>query len=223
MSHIMNIFYAPTKVFASLKEKPTWIMPFVIVLIVVAISAALTVGMNKETIIAKQEERMRERGMSEEEVEQALRISSGSILLISSTIGGAVFTAVLLLIFSVILNLFIPLLGGTSAFKTVFAVVCFSSLVTIPAAILKVMLIMITKSLYVTTSLALLVPNLAKDAFMYKLLAGFDFFIIWEMILVSMGISITNGIKKQNAYILVFIIWIASIFIGIALGGLSPR
>ena len=34
----------------------------------------------------------------------------------------------------------------------------------------------------------------------------------------ALGISITNEIERKNAYILVFIIWIASIFVGIALG-----
>jgi len=223
MANIMDIFFAPTKVFTSLKEKPRWIVPFVIVLVVVALSAALTVSVSKETIITKQEEAMRERGMSEEQIEQALKMSSGPILLISSTIGGAVYTGILLLIFTLVLNLFIPLFGGIGAFKTVFSVACFSALVKVPAAILKVILIMITKSLYVTTSLALFVPNLAKDTFVYKLLAGFDFFIIWEMILVSIGISITNGIKRDRAYIIVFIIWIVSIFIGIVLGGIGPR
>jgi len=223
MNKIIDIFTSPTKVFASLKEKPEWVIPFIIILVVVALSAALTVSMTKETIIAKQEEVMRERGMTEEQIEQALKVSSGPIIVISSTIGAAVFIAIVLLLFAFLVNLLIPLFGGTGAFKRVFSVVCFSALIKVPSALLKVILIGITKSPYVTTSLALFVPGLAKDSFGYKVLAGFDFFIIWEMVLVSLGISITNEIERKNAYILVFIIWIASIFIGIALGLLGPR
>jgi hypothetical protein len=72
----------------------------------------------------------------------------------------------------------------------------------------------------VTTSLALLVPNLAKESFTYQLLSGFDLFIIWQMVLVAMGINITNNVPKKNAYILIFVIWFVSIFIGIGFRGI---
>jgi uncharacterized membrane protein YkgB len=75
----------------------------------------------------------------------------------------------------------------------------------------------------VTTSLALLAPNLAKNSFGYQLLAGFDFFIIWEMILVAMGISITNNITRKNAYILIGVIWVISIFIQAGFGSIFMR
>jgi len=223
MNKIADIFMSPIKVFMALKEKPEWMIPFIIVLIVVALSAALTVSMTKETIIAKQEEMMRERGMTDEQIEQALKVSSGSLMVISSTIGAAVFIAIILLLFAFLVNLLIPVFGGTGAFRRVFSVVCFSALVMVPSALLKVILIAITRSPYVTTSLALFVPGLARDSFGYKVLAGFDFFIIWEMILVSLGISITNEIERKNAFILVFLIWIVSIFAGIVLGLMGPR
>jgi len=223
MAKVLNIFMAPTKVFTSLKEKPEWVTPFIIVLVVIAIAATLTVGMTRKTIMAQQEEVFRERGMSDEQIEQAMKFISGPAAMITSAIAAAIFTAIILLIFAVVVNLFISPFGGKGAFKSVFSVVCFSSLIKIPAAILKLILIAITKSPYVTTSLALFVPNLAKTSFSYRLLAGFDFFIIWEIILVALGISITNEVEKKNAYILVFIIWTVSIFIGIALGVFGPR
>jgi hypothetical protein len=119
--------------------------------------------------------------------------------------------------------LFIPVFGGKGAFKLVFSVVCFSALVTIPGAILKLILMAITKSPFVTTSLALFAQALEKTTFGYRVLASFDFFIIWEMILVALGIHITNEIEQKNAYILVFILFLASVFIGSALGMIGPR
>lgn len=218
MTKIIDIFTAPTRVFTGLKEKPEWVKPFVIVLVVVALSSAFTVMLTKDTIITKQEEALRERGMSDEQVEQAKKFIQGPLPVVLGGIGGAVFTAVLLLLFTVVLNLLVPVFGGTDAFKSVFSVVSFSALIMVPATVLKLILIAITKSPYVTTSLALLAPNLEKTSFLYQLLAGFDFFVIWEMILVALGISIINGVKKQNAYILVFLIWLVSIFVGIGLG-----
>jgi len=220
---ITDIYFAPSRVFNAIKEKPQWITPFIIVLIVVAATAVVTVSLTRETIVARQEEVFQERGLSEEQIEQAKQFTSGPAIVISSAVSALIFTSILLLIFALVTNLFIPLFGGESGFKTVFSVICFSALVTVPAAILKIIMIAITKSPYVTTSLALLAPNLAKTSFVYQLLAGFDFFILWEMILVAMGISITSNLIKKNAYTLVFMIWIASIFIGVGLGSIFGR
>ena len=220
---ILDIYFAPSRVFNALKEKPQWITPFIIILVVVAVTAAVTVSLTREAIVARQEEMFEERGMNEEQIEQAKQFTSGPAIVISSVLSALIFTAILLLIFALITNLFIPLFGGESGFKKVFSVICFSALVAVPAAVLKLIMIAITKSPFVTTSLALLVPNLAKTSFVYQLLAGFDFFILWEMILVAMGIAITNNVVKKNAYILIFVIWIASIFVGIGLGSIFGR
>ena len=220
---ILNIYFAPSKVFSGLKEKPQWITPFVIILVVIAVTAAVTVSLTRETIMARQEQAFEERGLSEEQMEQARQFTSGPVIVISSVVSALIFTAILLLLFALITNLFIPLFGGESGFKKVFSVICFSALVTVPAAILKLIMIAMTKSPFVTTSLALFVPNLAKTSFAYQLLAGFDFFLLWEMILVAMGITITNNVVKKNAYILVFMIWVISIFVGIGLGSIFNR
>ncbi|MEO0184404.1 MAG: YIP1 family protein, partial [candidate division WOR-3 bacterium] len=138
--------------------------------------------------------------------------------------GTIIGVTVILLLFALLLNLFIPVAGGTGSYKLVFSVVSFAALIKIPAHLLRWILIMIKHSLQVSTSLALFVPNLPVKSFAFRLLSSFDFFIIWEMILVAMGISITNNVKKENAYILVFAIWLGSILLGVGLGGLfGPR
>lgn len=220
MGRMLDIFFAPTKVFTYLKEKPQWAAALIIVLIVVTVVAAVSVGIAREAILERQAEAMRERGLTEEQMEQALSVASGPLLYISSAVGAAIFTALLLVVFAFVLNVFIPVFGGTAAFKTAFSLVCHTALVKVLAAIVKLILIIITKSIFVTTSLALLVPNMARESFGYQLLMGCDFFVIWEMILVAIGINITNNVPKKSAYILVFIVWVASLFVGALLGTL---
>lgn len=217
MTRLFEVFSAPTRLFTSLKEKPEWTKPFIIVLVVIALSAAFTVILTKDAMISRQEELLRERGVTEEQIEQTKKFMQGPLPSVFGGISGAIFIGVLLLLFTVILNLFVPVFGGTSGFKSVLTIVSFSALIKVPSSVLKLILMAITKSPFVTTSLALLTPNLEKTSFVYQLLAGFDFFIIWEMILVAIGINIISGVKKQNAYILVFLIWFVSVFIGISL------
>ena len=221
--NILDIYLAPSKVFHALKEKPRWVLPLVIVLVVVALAAVLTMSFAREEIMARQQEALQERGLTEEQMAQAMQFTQGPAVAVTAAVSAVIFTGCLLAIFAVVVNLFVPLFGGESGFKRVFSVICFAALVMVPAAILKLVLIATTRSPYVTTSLALLAPGLAKTSFLYQLLAGFDIFTIWEMILVAMGISITNNIVRKNAYILVFLIWIVSIFVGIGLGSVFGR
>lgn len=223
MDVLINIFWSPTRVFSGIKEKPGWVLPFVIILVWIALTAAITVMIARSSpeALTRQEEMMRERGMTEEQIEQAMQITKGPVPVIAGGIGGAFVFAIRLLLFALILNLFIPLFAGASSFKKVFAVVSFSSLVTIPGIVLRLILMAVTKSPFVTTSLALLVPDMERTSFFYGFLGGFDLFVLWEMALVALGISCANGIKKVNAYILVFVIWFVSIFIGIGLQSLG--
>lgn len=227
MALLMNIFWSPTKVFSTIKEKPQWVMPFVIIIIWIAFTAATTVLITRSSpeALSQQEEMMRERGMSEEQIEQAMQITQGPIPVIAGGVGGAIVFAIRLALFSLIINLFVPLFGGTSGYKSVLAVVSYSSLVAIPGSILRLILMGITKSPFVTTSLALLAQNIEHPTFLYGFLSAFDLFILWEMSLVALGITYTNSVKKSNAYILIFIIWFISIFIGIGLQSLGsgPR
>jgi hypothetical protein len=217
MNKLFDVFSAPTRLFTNLKEKPKWTMPFIIVLIVIALAASSTVVLTKDAMITRQEEVLKERGLDDKQIEQTKKFMQGPLPVIFGGISGAIFVGVLLLLFTVILNLFVPVFGGTSGFKSVLTVVSFSAMIKVPSAILKMILMAITKSPFVTTSLALIASNLEKTSFVYQLLAGFDFFIIWEMILVAIGINIINGVRKQNAYVLVFLIWLVSLFIGIGL------
>jgi hypothetical protein len=225
MSNVLAIFFSPGKVFTDLKgmEKPAWQLPFIIVLVVIALSAAFTVSVTQgsEEVMIQQEEALRERGLTDEQIEQAKQFTQGPLPVVLGGIGGAVVTAAMLLVFALLLNLFIPALGGTKGYAMVFAVVSYSALVLVPSAILKLILVMVTQSPYVATSLALLAPGIEKTSFLWRFLNSFDFFVIWEMILVAMGITITRDVKKTSAYLLVFVIWFISIFIGIGLQSLG--
>jgi len=220
MKKIINTFFSPGALFKQLKEKPEWLMPLIIVLLITAFSAVLTVNMTKGVMMSKQEEVLRDKGMTDEQIEQAQQFLQRPITMVFSAIGALFYSIIILLIFSAVINVFIPILGGKGGFKLVFSVVCFSSLVTALGSLIKLILVAVTKSPYVSTSFTLFAPNLAIESFNYKLLSGFDFFSIWQMILISMGISLTNEIKQKNGYILVFLIWIVLIFVGAGLGSI---
>ncbi|MGQ9535591.1 MAG: Yip1 family protein [bacterium] len=223
MNRIIDTFLNPRAVFVGIKEKPEWLLPLVTVLVVLTIISILTISITRDLITAQQIEALKNRNMTDEQIEQALKFSSGPIMFIFGGLGAIINTLVILLIFAALLNLFIPMFGGEGSFKMVFSVVSFSALIKIPGNIIRFILVILKHSLQVSTSLALFVPNLDTHSFAYRLLNQFDFFILWEMCLVAYGIHLTNNVKKENSYILVFVILIASVLLSIALGSLFGR
>ena len=220
MNKMMDIFFSPGKVFTSLREKPDWLKPFVVILLVIAIVSVLSFVLSRDTIIAQQEEMMRERGLTDEQIEQAQSITGSPVIMVVSGISGAFFTAIVLVLFTLILFLLVPLFRGKAQFPVILSVVCYAGLITALGAILRLILVGITKSPFANFSLAAFASSMPRTSFPFRLLMGVDLFIIWEMILVSMGIHITSEIKKENTYILVFIIWAVSLVVGALLGGL---
>uniref|UniRef100_A0A7V1EHH6 YIP1 family protein n=1 Tax=candidate division WOR-3 bacterium TaxID=2052148 RepID=A0A7V1EHH6_UNCW3 len=218
MKNIINIFTNPSTVFISVKEKPEWFKPLIVVLILLSLISVFTISTSKDLIDAQQIEAMQKRNMTEEQIEQAMKFASGPIIYVSAIFGTFLGTAGILLIFALLLNIFIPMIGGEGSYKLVFSVVSFSALIKIPAHLLRWILVMLKHSLEVSTSLALFLPSLGTNTFAYRFLSNIDFFIIWEMLLVALGISITNNLKRKNAYILVFAIWFASVVLSVGLG-----
>lgn len=222
MDKIINIFFSPSKVFPSLKEKPSWAMPLAIVLVFVALTAVVTVIATKDMAQARQEEMLKERGLTDEQIQQAKTFMSGPMPVVFGAIFAIIVTTIILLLFALLINVLIPPLGGAGGFAKVFSVVSYAALVKVPGSIIRIILVLMTKSLYATTSLAAFTPNLARHSLVFQLLTNLDIFIIWEMLLVSLGIHITNDLKKNNSYLLIFGIWVGSIILGIALGSLTP-
>lgn len=160
---------------------------------------------------------MRDRGMTDEEVEQAMQVAGSPVVLILGAVFAPVAIVALMLIFAVVLNLLIPLFGGNASFVHVFSVVCTAALVKPVSSLVRLVLTVVSRSVQVSTSLTLLTPNLPRTSFRYQLLGSFDVFIIWEMVLVAMGLTVTSGLKKNRSYILVFAVWLISVLLGIGL------
>jgi hypothetical protein len=98
-------------------------------------------------------------------------------------------------------------MGGDSSYRSILSVYSYSALVTIPALIVKLPLIMMKETVNVQTSLALLLSPDAKDSFLYKVFSSFDIFTVWQVILVSMGLGVMYRHSTKKALTAVVILW----------------
>ncbi|MGB8658424.1 MAG: Yip1 family protein [Candidatus Zixiibacteriota bacterium] len=216
-SKVFNIFFEPRKVFESLRIKPTWLVPFII-------AALLGIGFFYYTypfIMNQQVEKIRDNDKIPDEQKQMiiekmtershppfwqLGLAPAGTLVVLAIVAGVLF-----LVFNV-------LLGGDSSYRRVFSVYAYSSLVAIPETIVKFPLIMIKKDSGVQTSLALLLSASDKNSFLYRVLASFDVFTIWEVILISLGMGVLYKYSTKKSLTTVLVLWIIWI---LAKAGLS--
>jgi hypothetical protein len=217
-SKIINIFFEPKKVFGSLKIKPTWLVPFIIVALLgmafyyfaypMIMSEQIARIESNDKIPAEQKEVIIEKMQGEHPPALQLGIAPIGVLFYL-----AIASAVLFFVFNV-------LLGGDSTFRRVFSVYCYSGLVGIPGTIVKLPLTLVKKSADVQTSLAILLSPEAKGSFLYSVLSSFDIFVIWQVILVSMGLAVIYKFTPKKSYSTVIVVWIIWIFLKSAVSSL---
>ena len=209
---MFDIYFSPSRAFGRLKEKPTWLMPIIIALVfnmLIALVSARYVDWDKQRQLAV--DRMRERNMSEEQIQKATdgmeKFYGSPVMRYGMPAVSALFiSAIGVLFLAVVYNVSLPLLGGASDFKRTWAIVCNASLIAVPSAIVRGALVLLKRSAEVTTSLLLATPSL-KHGFLSVVLARVDVFAIWELILCAIGLKVIFGLKGSKSYALVFAVW----------------
>ncbi|MGB7062636.1 MAG: Yip1 family protein [Candidatus Zixiibacteriota bacterium] len=207
LSKVVNIFFEPRKVFESLKIKPTWLVPVIIV-------AVLGMGFFYYTfpyIMKEQVQNIRDNDRIPEEhkeriIERMTEAEHPPIWQMAIAPAGTLVYVVI--VAAVLFFVFNVLMGGDSGFRRVFSVFCYSSLVAIPSMIVKFPLVMMKGNVNVQTSLGLLLSPDAKGSFLHSVLSSFDIFNVWQVILVSMGLGVLYKFSTKKAFTTVVILWI---------------
>jgi len=206
------IFTNPKRVFESLKTKPDWLIPTLIIVILSVASAYflrdVTMEMQKERILASE-------NIPEEQKEAILQQfeQGGSMQMILGMVGAVVFVFAS---FALVAGLFMftgnVILGGQSNFKTMLAVYAWGFMASVPEAIIKIPLILAKNSIHVYTSLAILFDTSESETVMFKIANAVDIFALWRVALWAIGFSIVYKFTEGKSYAVIgawYVIWIA--------------
>ncbi|TES93590.1 MAG: hypothetical protein E3J87_01885, partial [Candidatus Cloacimonadota bacterium] len=152
MKKILDLYFSPKEVFKQLDEKPNWVIPVVLTLVV---SLIFTMILLPKVILPEGSKKIlaMER-LTEEQKEAAVAGLEGLRPYITTPIAVIVSTFFLIFIKAGIFFLFFSLLGSRTVFKKILAVVSYSFLIGIPESIVKSILMLMKGSTKVFTSLA---------------------------------------------------------------------
>lgn len=219
IGRIIGIFTSPKEAFHDINKKPDWLIPFLILIVVVTAVQFVLMDIGLADQLAKLEAR----DMPEAQMEMARQQMQGSLKYIQFV----VIPIMTLLTWCVVAGIHLlftnVLFGGETTFKKMFAVTAWSSLISVVAVLLRMLLVLSKGTSYgVTTSLAILLPTpglTESPSLLFKLLAHVDIFAIWGLILTAIGISEISKLDINKAATVVAIIWLIWVLISILLWG----
>lgn len=196
---IIGVFTSPAKTFASLDLNPTWILPLIVIAAINLVFVFTAKDILLQDTLTQQEEKMIERGMDAEQMDQALAATEKFM-----QFGTPVFAIVMPLLITVIVAavfLFVGnvLLGGKTSFKKMFSMTAHSWLVPSVGALIILPIVLSKKTMMVTFSLASLLPDSEKTTFLYQLLAKIDIFMIAWIAVFSIGMAVLYKLKTSKA------------------------
>jgi hypothetical protein len=193
MSHLVNIFLEPAKVFADLKERPTFLLP---ALIMIALGIAMMLGYHMSVDpewFADHMLRVSGRDMSPAELEQARQFMPGArVSGYIGAVGVVVMTAVMLLVMALYYMLAGKVTGNGVSFRHALALGAWSSMPMILSTIVVLVGIVMMSPQTDLNSLKLtavdpLLVQLPYDHPWSSLAKMLDLLMLWPLFLVALG------------------------------------
>lgn len=218
LGRLFGAFFEPSKVFAELSKKPSWVWP-VVVLMAVALAAQFVIAPRFD-MEATVREQMAQSGrqMTEEQLEQAVAFGGkfAKIVMYASP----AFVPILLLVLTGVYALGLRLAGGEAGFGRLFSGVAHAvappmlvaSVLTIVVAAQRDSLVQSEMEQLVRSNLgAWLGPDTHKA--LVAAASVLDVFNLWQAILVVLALQIIGKIKQSQAIGVVATVWVVWIVI----------
>lgn len=221
VERIVKVFYSPREVFAYLGEKPDWLVPLIILMVVSVLAVFLTYS---PIIKVEQMRRFEDSSrFTQEQIEEMKKGFEGNRGLIIALAGTVVVAPIALLMVSAILFGVFSLIGGEGKYKKVLSVYSYSSLIAVLSIVIKTPLQLAKGSSQVYTSAALAVPGLSPQSTLFRILNSFDIFTLWQLWAVILGLATIYGFTTKKSAMGVLSIWAIWVVLKVGLGAVFAR
>jgi hypothetical protein len=202
-SRLVGVFFEPGKTFADIAQRPSWIIPMLLVILAaIGTSTAIARRIGWERIFRHQNEtNSRMQQMSPEQREQTLAVQM-KVASVGAYVGAIIAVPVVdVIMAAVLLGIAGGIMSGGMRFKQVFAVVCYSGLPAVITAILTVVVVFLKnpddynfQNPLAFNVGAFLDPN-TTSKFLYSLAGSLDLFVLWTILLMATGLKAAAGRK----------------------------
>lgn len=206
---LLSVFVAPNELFTDLRERPRWLVPFLILIVAAAVASVLPRLLLPTDVLLDAMRRQFPASveMSKEQMAAVMTTMRSPVSIALNAIGGILVSGGGAILATLFFWALFSILGGKISFTRSFAVVSYSSLIKVAGMVLIVALRLILQRLNIQTSLAL-IPALQANTYLYRLAAQIDFFTVWRVIIMGLGFSVVANVPRVKSYLSVIIPWI---------------
>ena len=215
LTRLIDIHLAPERALRVVAAFPrTWWQPTLFLIILGAVAIYLTMD---RLIVPEMINSMVEQGLSDEQIDDSLPVMKfipwAALILVPLQI------LVIALVAHLCANL---LLGGVGAYLGAVSVVAHSLLIGVVEALVRVPLMLAKESLEVYLGPALLLPADMQETLLFRVIAQFDIFTIWKVLLIGLGLAIVYRLAPRRAIAMMVVLWLIWVLATALLGGLAP-
>jgi len=218
MKEFLDVFTGvvdnPGPTISRVMDKKRWLGVFILILLTTAIVAYLTYPITKvEGAKFIRDSEMADK-LSEEQLASLDRFTPGQRLFGALT--QLPMAAIMLLLAAFFVYLFFKVAGAAGEFSHYFSGVVHASLLDMfLGGIVKATLIAVKKTMFVHTGLTIFFPALDFRSLSYLVLAQFDFFSLWYLLALTLGIAHFSklGLKKSIVIVVLYFLFKSLIFV----------
>jgi hypothetical protein len=190
---IVEVFVSPFSLFRRFGPKAPWVDAMLVAVVLSAIAMALVpADVWLQTVRDMMAANPQQQGMSPEQMASIQRYTS---------IGGALVVPWIMLFVQggILLAIFTMLMGGEATYRQYLAVSAHAGVVGAVGQLVTLPLIIGQGSVRASISLAPLAVGMGPDDFLYRFLGAFNVFIVWQVVVMALGIAAINRRRSATA------------------------
>jgi len=214
------LFTSPKALFEHLEERPTWIVPLLVTLLLVA---TYIVVLWNPVILPNMLVRFEEKDTPQNVVDMMTK-NGLMFSLLPGIIFGAAITFLTALIVQGIGGF---LLGGKLSYRQALSIVCHTGLIALPAFAVMIPLALVAKTAQVSVGPGMLFNAEEAEGFFARFIAQFmasiDVFKIWQVALTALGVSVIGRVARSKAMVAMFVAYFVASLLGACLAAVMPR
>lgn len=223
IARVAGVLFSPTRTFEAIRERPTWLVALVVVVLVSVVASYLVVSRLDVEEVVRDSIADSGRQLSDEQIEGAIDIQE-KLMPVFGIAGPLLVFPIACLLMALVIWVVLKMLGGEFPYKTSFATTVHGmipagvgSLLTIPVAMSRGEL-----GYEEVKTGSILASNLGSFASegaskgLVSLLSSIDVFSIWSLILLTIGYAVVARVSRGKAAAVVVGLWV--VYIGIKAG-----
>jgi uncharacterized membrane protein YeaQ/YmgE (transglycosylase-associated protein family) len=201
LARLVAVFTAPSRLAASVKEKPDFIIPLIISTVITLLYTWASLPAIRQMLMADPQLAQ----IPEDQLAMVFKIQG-----ITTLVGGVFGTIIAALIGALVVHLVAKMLKGKGRFVHAFSIIAYSTLIGALGAVVRLIMYFAIPGadfLRMQTSLAVAMPDAPITDPVYLLLAQLDLFSLWSLVFVGIGMSVCYGLSRKQGYLVAFIPW----------------